>query len=64
MVTAVTARWHGDDYQSRFFWIKAAALRDPDTPHVIEVSYEADGPKAFDDVIIRYSESSLHSQNR
>ncbi len=57
MVTAVTARWHGDDYQSRFFWIKAAALRDPDTPHVIEVSYEADGPKAFDDVIIRYSPS-------
>lgn len=55
MVTSVTPKWYADDYQSRFFCIKATALRDPDTPHVIEVSYEADRPKAFDDVIIRDS---------
>ncbi|MCQ4260940.1 SDR family oxidoreductase [Stutzerimonas stutzeri] len=54
MANAVSAGWHGHDYQARFFWIHASALRDPDQSHVIEVSYEADGPKAFDDVIIRY----------
>lgn len=57
MANAVTARWHGDNYQARFFWIHASELRNPEASHVIEVSYEADGPKAFDDVIIRYSPS-------
>jgi hypothetical protein len=52
---AVEAQWHGHDYQARFFWIHAASLRDPARPDVIEVTYEADGPKAFDDVIVRYS---------
>lgn len=54
MANAVSAGWHGHDYQARFFWIHASALRDPEQSHVIEVSYEADGPKAFDDVVIRY----------
>lgn len=54
MANAVEARWHGDDYQARFFWIHAASLLDPQRTDVVEVTYEADGPKAFDDVVIRY----------
>ncbi|MFZ2998839.1 MAG: SAVED domain-containing protein [Undibacterium umbellatum] len=54
MANSVEAGWHGHDYQARFFWIHASALRDPDQTHVCEVSYEANGPKAFDDVIVRY----------
>lgn len=54
MANSVEAGWHGHDYQARFFWIHASALRDPDQAHVCEVSYEANGPKAFDDVIVRY----------
>lgn len=54
MANAVAASQQGHDYQARFFWYHAAALRDGDHPHVVEVSYEADGPKAFDDVIVRY----------
>lgn len=55
MSNAVEPKWHGDDYQARFFWLKAAGLRNPSTSHCIEVTFEADGPKAFDDVIVRYS---------
>lgn len=55
MADAVIANWDGHDYQARFFWIHASGLRDPEKPHVAEVSYEADGPKGFDDVIVRYS---------
>jgi len=54
MSNAVEPRWHGDNYQSRFFWIHAASLLDPERPEVVEVTFEADGPKAFDDVVIRY----------
>lgn len=53
MVSAVEPRWHGDSYQSRFFWTYAALLLDPQQPHVVEVTFEADGPKAFDDVVVR-----------
>ena len=55
MVNAVEPRWHGDSYQSRFFWTHAALLLDPQQPHVVEVTFEADGPKAFDDVVVRYN---------
>jgi SMODS-associated and fused to various effectors sensor domain len=54
MSKAVAPRWHGDNYQSRFFWIHAASLLDPEKPEVVEVTFEADGPKAFDDVVVRY----------
>lgn len=54
MSNAVAPRWHGDNYQSRFFWIHAASLLDPERPEVVEVTFEADGPKAFDDVVVRY----------
>ena len=54
MAQSVVASLQGHDYQARFFWIKATALRDDQRTDVVEVSYEADGPKAFDDVIVRY----------
>lgn len=53
MAEAVTARWHGDNYQSRVFWQNALNLLD-DTSCVVEVTFEANGPKAFDDVVVRY----------
>lgn len=55
MANAVLANWHGHDYQARFFWIQASQLKNPEQDFVAEVSYEADGPKAFDDVITRYN---------
>jgi SMODS-associated and fused to various effectors sensor domain len=53
MSDAVTARWHGDNYQARIFWENAFNLL---LPHscVAEVTFEADGPKAFDDVVVKY----------
>ena len=53
MANAVVARWHGDNYQARVFWENALNLL---LPHscVVEVTFEADGPKAFDDVVIKY----------
>ena len=53
MADAVTARWHGDNYQSRIFWQNAFNLLDP-TSCVVEVTFEANGPKAFDDVVVKY----------
>ncbi|NRB55833.1 MAG: SAVED domain-containing protein [Salinicola sp.] len=61
MAKAVVPRWHGDNYQSRFFWIHAASLLDPDRPEVVEVTFEADGPKAFDDVVVRYDPSRRYA---
>ncbi|MCB5411226.1 SAVED domain-containing protein [Pseudogemmobacter faecipullorum] len=49
-----SARWHGDNYQSRQFWIHAASLIDEHRTDVAEVTFEAHGPKAFDDVVVRY----------
>lgn len=53
MADAVTARWHGDNYQARIFWQNAFNLLDP-TSCVVEVTFEANGPKAFDDVVVKY----------
>lgn len=49
-----SARWHGDNYQSRYFWLHAASLIDEHQSNVVEVTFEAHGPKAFDDVVVRY----------
>ena len=53
MAEAVVARWHGDNYQARVFWENAFNLL---LPHscVVEVTFEANGPKAFDDVVVKY----------
>ena len=53
MADAVVARWHGDNYQARVFWENALNLLSPHSC-VIEVTFEADGPKAFDDVVVKY----------
>lgn len=54
MADAVVARWHGDDYQARVFWDNALNLLRPDSC-VVEVTFEANGPKAFDDVVVKYN---------
>lgn len=53
MADAITATWHGNNYQSRFFWIYAMDLLRPETC-VSEVTFEANGPKSFDDVVVHY----------
>ena len=53
MADAVVARWHGDNYQARVFWENAFNLLSPHSC-VVEVTFEADGPKAFDDVVVKY----------
>ena len=53
MANAVSARWHGDNYQARVFWENALELLSPSSC-VAEVTFEADGPKAFDDVVVKY----------
>ncbi|WP_418157261.1 SAVED domain-containing protein (plasmid) [Pantoea agglomerans] len=54
MAQAVVAGWQGHDYQARLFWYHASFLKDKTRSDVIEVSYEADAPKAFDDVVAKY----------
>jgi len=60
VVDAVTARWHGDNYQARVFWENAFNLL---LPHscVVEVTFEANGPKAFDDVVVKYDPPVVRS---
>ena len=53
MADAVIARWHGDNYQARVFWDNALNLLIPGSC-VVEVTFEANGPKAFDDVVVKY----------
>jgi hypothetical protein len=60
MANAVIPRWHGDNYQSRIFWENAFNLLDPDSC-VAEVTFEADGPKAFDDVVVKYDPPVVRS---
>ncbi len=54
MANSVVAGNAGHDYQARFFWILASALRDPQQPNVMQVTYEADEPRSFDDVVVHY----------
>lgn len=60
MVDAVVPRWHGDNYQARIFWENAFNLLDP-TSCVVEVTFEANGPKAFDDVVVKYDPPVVRS---
>ena len=53
MADSITATWHGGNYQARVFWQNALCLLF-DHSSVSEVSFEADGPKAFDDVVVKY----------
>lgn len=60
MADAVLPRWHGDNYQARVFWENALNLLDH-TSCIVEVAFEADGPKAFDDVVVRYDPAVARS---
>lgn len=53
MSNAVIPRWHGDNYQARIFWMNALNLLRPHSC-VVEVTFEANGPKSFDDIVVRY----------
>ncbi|MGX1747153.1 MULTISPECIES: SAVED domain-containing protein [unclassified Brevundimonas] len=53
MADAVNARWNGDRYQARVFWQNALSMLAHDSV-VVEVTFEADAPKSFDDVVVRY----------
>jgi hypothetical protein len=53
VVDAITAPWHGGNYQARVFWENALNLLDENSC-VAEVTFEANGPKSFDDVVVRY----------
>lgn len=53
MVDSVIAPWHGNNYQARIFWQNAFNLLNP-TSCVVEVTFEANRPKAFDDVVVKY----------
>jgi hypothetical protein len=54
MANAVVARWQGDDYQARHFWLRAVLLFHPES-RVVRVGFEVDAAKAFDDVAVLYS---------
>lgn len=60
MANSVVPRWHGDNYQARIFWENALNLLDP-TSCVVEVTFEADGPKAFDDIVVKYDPPVVRS---
>ena len=53
MADAVTAQLRGHDYQGLLFWLEAALLLDPKS-NVVRVTYEAKGPKAFEDLAVEY----------
>jgi hypothetical protein len=60
MVEAITASWHGNNYQARIFWENAFNLLVPESC-VVEVTFEANGPKSFDDVVVRYEPAITRS---
>lgn len=60
MADAITAQWHGHNYQSRIFWLNAMDLLRPATC-VSRVTFEANGPKAFDDVVVHYKPPVVRS---
>lgn len=53
MSNAPAARWHGDNYQARVFWENALGLLRPKSP-IRAVTFEADEPRSFDDVVVHY----------
>lgn len=53
MSNATTALQSGFNYQARVFWLNAFDLLIPEK-RVLEVCFEADDPKAFDDVVVHY----------
>jgi hypothetical protein len=56
----VVARQDGDDYQAKFFWLKACGLNLSHTK-TSEVAWEADSTFGFDDVTVTYDPAILES---
>lgn len=56
----VIARQDGDDYQAKFFWLKACCLNIPSSK-VAEVAWEVDSTFGFDDVTVTYDPAILES---
>jgi hypothetical protein len=54
MANAIVARNQGDEYQARFFWLGACRLFQSHTK-VVQVGYEVDRIKSFDDVVVDYA---------
>lgn len=55
MANQVITRRHGDAFQARIFWLKAARLLDEER-RILRVGFES-GPKGFDDVWVEYDPS-------
>jgi len=55
MTRAIAARTKGDDFQARWFWLQVCRLFEERTK-VIRVEYEAQGAKAFDDVVVHFND--------
>ena len=55
MPNPVIPRMQGDDYQARFFWLQACRLFQPYSK-VCNVGYELRLVRAFDDVLVKYSQ--------
>jgi len=55
MPNPVIPRMQGDDYQARFFWLQACRLFQPYSK-VCNVGYELRLARAFDDVLVKYSQ--------
>ena len=53
MANATVALQNGFNYQARVFWLNAFDLLIPER-RVREVCFEADQPRAFDDVVVHY----------
>lgn len=60
MATSVIARQNGDDFQSKFFWLKACGLNLPHTC-IKKVAWEMDSTFGFDDVVVYYEPSAKES---
>lgn len=60
MATSVIARQSGDDFQSKFFWLKACGLNLPHTC-IKKVAWEMDSTFGFDDVVVYYDPSTKES---
>ncbi|HEO71708.1 MAG TPA: hypothetical protein ENN80_10645, partial [Candidatus Hydrogenedentes bacterium] len=60
MAKAVAARMQGDDYQARWFWLKACDLLEAHTK-VEKVVYEDHNVKSLDDVVVYYRDGAQDS---
>lgn len=60
MATSVIARQSGDDFQSKFFWLKACGLNLPHTC-IKKVAWEMDSTFGFDDVVVYYEPAAKES---